>query len=187
MRWTRYKPRSQRGVTRAMGVSSTHFPALRIAWQAFNVRSALLKPPCLAPVRRDLVRFFGVANRVGIDVRAERDAFIADEHATPRRARRARAAPFTEASYVVLRLTAERTRHLLRHSGRLCANRGGERIPISHTERLGDQFEALTDGNFETLGSEGRTQRVCHGFCIVKVAHISVLCLNETGCQGLRC
>jgi hypothetical protein len=58
-----------------------------------------------------------VANRVSIDLRAERDAFITDENATFRRAPRARAAPFNEAPHVVRRLTAERTRQLLRRGG----------------------------------------------------------------------
>jgi hypothetical protein len=37
------------------------------------------------------------------------------------------------------------------------AHRGSERIPIGYAEHLSDQFEALTDGDLETLGSKGRT------------------------------
>jgi hypothetical protein len=51
--------------------------------------------------------------------------------------------------------------------------------------RLGDQFEAFTDGDLETLGGESRTQSVRHGFGVAEVAHISILCLNERGMPGL--
>src|SRR5262249_39916898 len=37
------------------------------------------------------------------------------------------------------------------------------------------------DGDVETLCGESRTQGVCHDFGVAKVAHISILCLNETG------
>src|SRR3977135_1896177 len=65
-------------------------------------------------------------------------------------------------------------------SRRLRADRSTERIPIGHTERLGDQFEALTDGDLETLCGESRTQRVSHGLGVAKIAHVFTLCLSET-------
>src|SRR5215467_1522197 len=70
---------------------------------------------------------------------------------------------------------------VIARSRRLLADRRGESIPIGNAERLGDQLEALTDGDVETLGGEGRTQRACHGFSVAKVAHVLILCLNETG------
>jgi hypothetical protein len=93
----------------------------------------------------DVVAFFGVANRFSIDLRAERDAFIADENATLRRARRAPSAhapPFNEAPHIVLRLTAERTRQLLRRDGwgRQLRSEG---IPIREAELLCDDLKAL--------------------------------------------
>src|SRR5262245_43363767 len=51
---------------------------------------------------------------------------------------------------------------VIARSRRLLADRRGESIPIGNAERLGDQLEALTDGDVETLGGEGRTQRACH-------------------------
>src|SRR5260370_7054297 len=66
-------------------------------------------------------------------------------------------------------------------TSRLPMDRGWERIPIGHAERLGDQFEALADGDVETLRSESRTQGVRHGFGVAEVAHDLILCLNETG------
>jgi len=40
-----------------------------------------------------------------------------------------------------------------------------------HAERLGDQFEALADGNLEPLRGESRTQGVRHSFGVAEVAH----------------
>src|SRR5215472_18147955 len=45
---------------------------------------------------------------------------------------------------------------------------------------MSDQFEALADGDLETLRGESRTQGVRHGFGVAIVAHVSILCLNET-------
>src|SRR5262245_28446756 len=67
---------------------------------------------------------------------------------------------------------------------RLIADRGGERVPIGHAEQLGDQFQALTDGDIETLGSKRGTKGVRHSFSVAEVAHISIPCLNETGVPG---
>jgi hypothetical protein len=59
------------------------------------------------PQQLHFVAFFGVANGIRIDFRAQRDALIADENA--RCCRRLSAPTFNEGPYFVLRLTAERT------------------------------------------------------------------------------
>jgi len=41
------------------------------------------------------------------------------------------------------------------------------------------------DGNLETLGGECGTQSARHSFSVAEVAHIFILCLNETGAPGL--
>src|SRR5262245_413171 len=70
-------------------------------------------------------------------------------------------------------------------SRRLRANCSAQRVPIGNAKRLGDQFEAFADGDLESLGGEHRTQRTCHSFGIAEVAHVLILCLNETGVPGL--
>jgi hypothetical protein len=91
----------------------------------------------------DVLGFFGVANRFSIDLRAKRYAFIADENATLlRRAPHARAASFNEAPHVVVRLTAERIRQLVRRSGWGDQLRS-ESIPIRETKLLCDDLNAL--------------------------------------------
>src|SRR5262249_7294964 len=65
------------------------------------------------------------------------------------------------------------------------ADRGCESVPIGHAECLGDQFKALADRDLETLRGKSRTQGVRHGFGVAEVAHILILCLNETGVPGL--
>ena len=63
----------------------------------------------------DSGRFGGVGNRVGIDLRTERDAFITDKNT---RCGTALTAPtFNEAPYFALRLTAERTGRVLGRLG----------------------------------------------------------------------
>jgi hypothetical protein len=70
-------------------------------------------------------------------------------------------------------------------SSSLRADCSGEGIPIGLSKYLRNHFEAMADSDLETLGSEGRTQCACHGFSVAKVAHIFILCLNETGAPGL--
>src|SRR5215469_10125898 len=78
-----------------------------------------------------------------------------------------------------------RRRGVIALSWRSATDRRSKRIPIGNAEHLGDQFEALADGDLETVGGEGRTQRACHSFSVAKVAHILILCSNEIGASGL--
>jgi hypothetical protein len=114
--------------------------------------------------------FFGQANpnRVSKDLRAERDAFIADENAGRRWILARSAAPFNEASHFVLRLIAERTRQLLRRGGSGHLAGSIVRVPIRMRtraervktlirieERKAGQFE-LMDLSDETTASSPR-------------------------------
>jgi len=70
---------------------------------------------------------------------------------------------------------------VLARNSRLLVDRGRESIPVGHAERLSNQFEAFAVGDLVPLCGEGRAQGVRHGFGVAEVAHVLILCLNETG------
>src|SRR5262249_11551653 len=47
-----------------------------------------------------------------------------------------------------------RRRSVIAGASRLRPDRGGEGVPVSHAECLGDEFQALAYGDLETLGGE---------------------------------